>query len=458
MKYRTWLVRSLWFIVLGSMAISACGGAGSQATDTPVAVGTNPSGVGSPTAVSQGGGNPTQSSSTEPVKIGVPFPLSGSLASAGADSKAAVEVAVDVINNSYDLNLLLARGQGLPNLNNRPVEAVFADHAMDPQKAQSETERLITQEGVVAINGAWASSTTATASQVAERLGIPFLNSNSTSPALGERGFKWYFRTTPTDDVFVRNMFDFMKDMVDQKGTKIQTIAILHEDTAFGTDTADKATTLAQQAGFDVVANIAYPQNATDVTSEVQRLKAANPDVLIQADYASNAILSVLAYKQFDFNPAAIIANDNGFIDQQYTSAVGDSGNYIFSRDLWSTDWVTSNAQAKAINDLYHQKTGKDLTGTSARAFMGFLILADAINRAGSTDPEAIRQALLDTSLTTDQLIMPWPGVKFDPQTHENTLGTGIVVQMQGGKYYTVWPFDVAAKDPIWPMPAWSSR
>jgi branched-chain amino acid transport system substrate-binding protein len=394
----------------------------------------------------------------EPVKIGVPFPLSGALAGPGEDSKAAVELAVEIINGSYDLNLPLAKTEGMPNLGGAPVEAVFGDHAMDPEVALRETERLITEEGVVAINGAWASSTTATASQAAERLGIPFLNANSTSPALGARGFTWYFRTTPHDRLFVRNILDFLKDMEEEKGVTIETIAILHEDTMYGTDTADTVTSVAAEYGYEIVADIAYPQNATDCTSEVQRLKAANPDVLIQADYTSNAILSVLTYKELDFNPTAIVANDVGFIDLEYIEAVAENGNYIFSRDLWSTDWVEENEHVKTINDMYKERTGKDLTGTSARAFTGFLILADAINRAGSTDPEVIRQALLDYDLPADQLIMPWGGVQFDPDTHENVKAAGIVVQMQEGKYWTVWPFDRASRDPIWPMPAWSDR
>jgi branched-chain amino acid transport system substrate-binding protein len=434
-----------WVLVCVIIGL-ALGGCGPTPVPTPVPSPT----VAAPTA--------PPAAPSEPVKIGVPFPLSGALAAPGADSKAAVELAVDIINESHDLDLPLARTQGLPSLGGAPVEAIFADHAMDPEKALRETERLITEEGVVAINGAWASSTTATASQAAERMGIPFLNANSTSPALGERGFQWYFRTTPHDRVFVRNMFEFMHDMEEGKDVTIETIAILHEDTMYGTDSADTAKKLAEEYGYEIVADIAYPQNATDCTSEIQRLKAAKPDVLIQADYTSNAILAVMTYKDLDFNVDAIIANDVGFIDLQYIEAVGENGNYIFSRDLWSKDWVEEHPLVSTINTMYKERAGKDLTGTSARAFTGFLVLADVINRAGSTEPEAIRQALLDTDMPPEQLIMPWAGIRFDPETHENVLGRGIVVQMQDGEYYTVWPFDRAARDPIWPMPKWSER
>jgi branched-chain amino acid transport system substrate-binding protein len=434
-------VHGFWRGLIILLFVSACSGATTPSVSTTV---------------------PATQAATQAVvssiKIGVPFPLSGSLAAAGTDSKIAVELAAELINQAYDLDLPLARTTGLPNLGGATVVPVFADHAMDPEKALRETERLITEEGVVAINGAWASSTSATASQAAERLGIPFLNANSTSPALGERGFRWYFRTTPNDRVFVRTLFDFIRDMEVERGVPIETIAILHEDTDFGTDTAELATALAAEYGYTIVADIAYPQNATDATSEIQRIKAANPDILLQADYTSNAILTVLAYREQDLNVDAIIANNNGFIDLQYIEAVKDAGNYIYSRDLWSTDWVANNPIVARINELYKQRAGKDLTGTSARAFTGFLVLADAINRASSTDPETIRQALLATDLTSKDIIMPWQGVRFDPETHENVLGNGIVVQMQEGAYYSVWPFEFAAREPIWPAPQWRDR
>ena len=97
------------------------------------------------------------------------------------------------------------------------------------------------------------------------------------------------------------------------------------------------------------------------------------------------------------------------------------------------------------------------LTGNSARTFTGLMVMADAINRAGSTDPEAIRKALVATDLPASKLIMPWKGVKFD-ETGQNVHGSGILVQIVDGKYHTVWPFNVASREIVWPMPAWDKR
>jgi branched-chain amino acid transport system substrate-binding protein len=85
------------------------------------------------------------------------------------------------------------------------------------------------------------------------------------------------------------------------------------------------------------------------------------------------------------------------------------------------------------------------------------MVMADAINRAKSTEPEAIRKALSETNITADHLIMPWKGVKFD-ENGQNVLGRGILVQIVDGKYNTVWPFNMASREVVWPMPKWNER
>lgn len=95
------------------------------------------------------------------------------------------------------------------------------------------------------------------------------------------------------------------------------------------------------------------------------------------------------------------------------------------------------------------------MTGHSARAFTGLIVLADAMNRAAVLTPEAIRTALLATDFSSEQLIMPWDGVRFDPETGQNILGRGIIVQVQGGEYRTVWPLELSANIVVWPFPVW---
>lgn len=392
----------------------------------------------------------------EEIVVGAIYPLSGSLAATGVDLKNAVELATDIINNEYDLNLPLAQTAGLPNMGGAKIRLVFGDHEADPEKGAAEAERLI-NEGAAALVGSYNSAVTATASQVAEREGVPFLNPESTSPTLTERGFEWFFRTTPYDKLFAENFFQFLDDM-NKKGADVSNVAILNENTLWGTDVSDLENQYAEEYGYNVAANIPYEAESTEVSSEVQKLKAAGDAALLQASYVSDAILYMQTYKQLDYAPQAIIAMDAGFVASEFVETLGDDANYILSREVWALDLAESKPIIKAVNDMYKERYGTDMNGNSARSFTGMLVLADAINRAGSTDPAAIQQALMETDIPADQIIMPWKGIKFDPETHQNTLGSGIIVQIQDGEYKTVWPFDLASAEIVWPFPKWSER
>jgi branched-chain amino acid transport system substrate-binding protein len=392
------------------------------------------------------------------VKIGAIWPLTGPTASIGLELRAGVELAVDVINGKYDLGMPLAREDGLPNLGGAKVTVAWADHGGVPEKAQAEAERLITQEKVVALVGAYQSSATATAPLAPPRLGVPYVAPYSSSPSLTERGFRWFFRTWPHDGIFGRHLFDILRDLERTKGIKVKTIGIVNENTLWGTDVNKLTKQFAQEYGYEVVVEVTYPANTSDVTSEVQRLKAANPDILVQASYTSDAILFMRTYKQLDYAPQAILAQNAGFVDPEYPKTLGKDGDYVITRAGWSADSSEKKPIAKAVAELYRSKTGRAMNDLVAAAFTGTIVLADAINRAGSVEPGAIRQALLQTDIPGDQVIMPWKGVKFDQKTNQNVYAQGVVLQIVGGQYYTVWPFDLATREVIWPMPKWGQR
>src|SRR5579862_8399319 len=157
----------------------------------------------------------TASAEDKVVKIGAVFPMTGNAASAGIHAKYAIEVALDIINNAHPelAALPLAKNAGLAGLGGAKVEVVFADNQGSPATGQNQALRLITEEKVVAITGAYQSGVTLTASAVAEKYGIPFVNGESVAANLTERGFKWFFRTTPVASDFAKIYVDFLKDM-----------------------------------------------------------------------------------------------------------------------------------------------------------------------------------------------------------------------------------------------------
>jgi len=390
------------------------------------------------------------------IKIGAVYPLSGNIASTGLDCKRGVDLAVDIINGKYgkDLNLPMAKSGGLPNLGGAKLEIVYADTKGDPKNGMSEAERLVTQEKVSAIIGAYQSSVTKTASQATERLKVPYVCSDSSSPTLTERNFKYFFRVSPHDAIFARDWFQFLKDLEKKTGKKVKTVAILYENTEFGANVGKYAKKYAGEFGYKVVADIAYPANATDVTSEVGTLIKSKADVLMHASYITDAILFTKTFKEMGFKPQGILTMA-GYIEPGYLPAVKADGNYIIVRSTFALDLAKKKPLVGKVAQLFKKKYGIEMSENAARSFTAPFVLADAINRAKTTESEAVVRALLATNIPGDQVIYPWKGIKFDPQSHQNIFAQGGLVQVQKLEYVTVWPFESAAKPVVWPFPGW---
>lgn len=387
---------------------------------------------------------------TSEVVIGIIYPFSGASAQQGVDAQKAYETALEIINKDYDFDLPLAKGEGLPGLGGAKVKLVFADHQSDPQKGRAETERLITQEKVCAVIGTYQSAVAVTVSQVCERYQIPFISADNSSPSLHRRGLKYYFRAAPHDEMYSQAMFDFF-DALKKKGTKIETLALFHEDTIFGTDSANAQTKLAGERGYKIVADIKYRSNSPSLSAEVQQLKAANADVLMPSSYTTDGILLVKTMAELGYKPNAIVAQDAGFSEKALYDAVGDKLEGVISRGTFSLDLAAKRPMVGKVNAMFKEKSGKDFNDLTSRQFMGLIVMAEAINRAKSTEGEKIRDALAATDIAGEQTIMPWKRIKFDDMGQNNDADP-VLLQYIGGKFVTISPPQAAVAEATWPM------
>jgi branched-chain amino acid transport system substrate-binding protein len=388
------------------------------------------------------------------VKIGAVFPLSGNAASAGVHAKAAIETAMDVINNAHPElgNFPLAKDAGLPGLGGAKVEVVFADNQGSPATGQNQTLRLITEEKVVALTGAYQSGITLTASAIAEKYGIPFVNGESVAANLTERGFKWFFRTTPVAADFAKIYYEFLQDMK-AAGAKTDNVALVHDNTEYGTSVASVITSAFKEKGQNIALDVAYAVNATDVQSQVLQLKEKKPDVVIMIAYTSDAILYSKTMQALDYKPPMMIADDSGYSDPSFIKSVGKITQGVFNRSSWSVG--PPGSPTAIIADMYKKKSGDEMDDTAARQMQAFFVLCEAINRAGSTDPAKIQAALKATDLKSDQLMIGYKGVKFDDKG-QNILAAGVIIQLQDGEnYVAVWPKSNAEKSPVTPFKGW---
>ncbi len=400
----------------------------------------------------------TTAAQAKEVVIGVLYPLTGPVAQVGKDAVAAVKTAIQIINGSYDLDMPLAKNKGLSGLGGAKISMIVGDHGGKPDVGQGETERMINQEKVVAMFGAYYSSVTGASSLVAERAGIPWVNGESTSPKLTTRGLKYFFRVTPHDGEFTALMFEFAKDFKKKTGNKLVNVAIFHEDSLWGSDSGSVQDKMAKAQGYKVVEKIAYKAKTTSLTAEVQRLKAANADMFLPSSYTSDAVLFMKTAKELDYNPKLLVAQNAGYTDPSFLKTMGNDAEGVITRSPFNTDLADMIPLIGKINELFKKNSGgRDLSDVPARAFTGFIALADAINRAGSTDPEKIRQSLTETNIPGSQLIVPYRGIKFG-KDGQNMLTRGILMQVQNGKYCTIYPFELAACKLVYPMPTWAEK
>jgi branched-chain amino acid transport system substrate-binding protein len=387
------------------------------------------------------------------VKIGVLMPLTGNAGAAGQASKAAIEVAADIVNNAHPElgNIPLAAGAGLPHLGGAKLEVVFVDHQGNPALAQQLATRLVTEDKVHALMGAYQSSCTFTATPVAERYGIPFMVGDSTALNITGRGFKYVFRATPIATDFARTYMRFFADMK-KEGKAIDSIAVVNENTDYGTSVGDAIEAEAKKDNMPVAIRIPYSASSTDVSAQVLQLKEKKPDVIIFISYTADSILYIKTIKNFDYKPPMVLGDDSGFSDPSFIPAIGDIGQGVMNRSAW--DVGKPGSTTAKINEMYKAKTGRDLDDTSARNMQAFLALAEAIDRAGSSDPDKIRDALTKTDLKPDQLMMGYQGIKFDA-TGQNSLASTYLIQLHGKHYELVWPEQAAASTLQWPMSGW---
>jgi len=385
----------------------------------------------------------------EDIVIGAVFPLTGNGSQVGLDAKAAIETEAEIINGHHDIPMLLGQGGGLPALGGAHVRLIFADSQNDPQKARAEAERLITQDHVVAIIGSYTSATAVTISQVAERYQIPYMSSDNSSPSLSQRGLQWFFRTSPQDEMFTQAMFDFLKEIGTKTGRPVHSVALIYEDSIFGSDSSRVQKKDAEAAGIKVAADIRYRANSPSLSTEVERLRAADADVLMPSSYTSDAILLLRAMQEIGYHPKALLAQDAGFVQEGFFQAVGSLAEGVMSRSAFALDATRSRPAITPVNALFHARSGKDLNDLTSRELTALQVLADAINRAGTATNEALRKALIATDIKGADTIMPWRGVHFDA-SGQNTEATPVIQQVIGGHYRTIFPDDVATSEPVW--------
>ncbi len=404
------------------------------------------------------------------IKIGAIYPLTGGAAAAGRELRAGVELAVELANNAMaDINMTMAKSAGITSLDGAKIEIIFKDHEGNPTLGADLAKKLILDDKVNGLIGCYHSSVTKTVSAVAEQYGVPMINGSSTSPALTKRGFKWFWRTTPHDVWFTKDLFEFLNGLTEGKVKGVQAfpkkdimnLSSACEKTEWGSFVSQLIQQFAKDYSYDLRKSMLYAKESPDLSSEVRSLKASRADVMLFASYTSDAILMIKTMKAQKAQPKIIWGQNAGFEVPEFRATLGDSVVGILTRTVFLPQVVQVKEVAGQVNALYKAKTGNDLTGASARSFTGLQAWVHVLEKAGSTEPADIQKAANAIDIPGDELVVPWAGIKFSTSGEEigqNTLGSGLIGQYQKNSdgqivLEIVYPFDVASADMIYPFP-----
>ena len=306
--------------------------------------------------------------------------------------------------------------------------------------------------------GAYQSSVTKTASQATERLKIPYVCSDSSSPTLTERGLKYFFRVSPHDAIFARDQLQFLKDLEKAKGQKISTIAALYENTEFGANVGKQINEARpgvrlQGRRRHLLRGQRHRRDQRGRPPHQGEPRRPDARLLHHRRHPLHQDLQGDGVQPRRGSPPSPATSSRATCPPSRPTANG-----IVVRSTFALDLAKNKPLVAKVNELFKKKYGIDMSENAARSFTAPFVLADAINRAKTTEAEAVVKALLSTNIPGDQVIYPWKGIQFDPQSHQNIHARGILVQIQNQNYVTVWPFESAAAPVIWPFPAWKEK
>jgi branched-chain amino acid transport system substrate-binding protein len=373
-------------------------------------------------------------SSAQPaaINIGVVVPLSGANAQFGVNSRNGIEFVADTIN---------AAG-GIKALGGAKINLIVSDATSNPTTTSTVAQRLITQNELTAVLGAYASSLTLVISEVTARADIPFLTQAYADEITG-RGLESVFKVTATASVIGRAQFNFTLAIAEAAGGRIEKIAIMYEDTAYGIAQSRGLRRAAKDANIEVVMDEPYPLGINDATALINKLRASGAHAVFPLSYLNDSLFIVRTMRQQRII-LPVIGGSAGYVIPDFEKGIGE-----FAEDVLSIS-PTNYDLAPALTDPYRKRFGYFMVQEAIGHAVALDVLVQAIERAKSAKPKAVTEALHGGRFEGGWTkAMPGGAVQFD-RTGLNTLSVPIMVQWRNKELVTVWPKDVAKASPVW--------
>lgn len=374
------------------------------------------------------------------ITFGAAVSETGKYAREGKDTRQGYEVWLDWVNNEYG---------GIKLGDERyEVELIMYDDEGDPDTASRLVEKLITDDGVEVILGPYSSSLTQSTSAITEKHDVVMVEGNGASDALFERGFQNLFATLTPGSAYTHSGLDLLAE----KGA--ESVVVAYEDTSFPTSVGQGAVAKAEELGMEVLAVETYPKDIADVSAIMTKFRDLDPDVFVGGGHFNDAVLFIKSAREVGFSPKGMLITV-GPSNPELVAEVGADAEFILGPTQWESvmtwqdEWFGT---AEEFARRYEEMHGEAPTYQAAESTAAALVLQLGIERAGSLETEAIRQALRELEVETF-----YGPIDFD-ETGKNIAKQMGTIQIQDGEIKVVAPGEVAVADIIYPMPAWDER
>ncbi|VAX24690.1 High-affinity leucine-specific transport system, periplasmic binding protein LivK (TC 3.A.1.4.1) [hydrothermal vent metagenome] len=418
-----------------------------------------------------------KASAADPIKVGILLPITGKHAKFGEIEKLSFEMAVAEINKKGGVN-------------GRQIKLIIEDTTGKPDVGRSAAEKLISQDRVVMLGGGYSSSVTAATAGVAINKGFPFLvNTGSadiiTQPtahtpsgkkaaklikslkkekdkakiakikkkitALQARADKEVvsilprfsiFRLNPPVSEYASGLEGFLAEVV-----KPKTVAILHENSLFGTKGAASFEKSAKRLGIKVLLKESYDAGAVDFKPLLAKVKSKNPDLVYMVSYILDASLLMNQSMELKMNPKLFAGAAAGFTLPEFKKNAGKASEKVVSATLWHQSLPLPGA--KEYFDNFKKKYNRDTEYHGAEAYSAAYVIADVLKRAKSHKAKDIRKALAETDMMT--VFGPVKFISYKKMINQNKLET-YVVQWIDGKLMMIWPKNLSKTHYVYPV------
>ncbi|MGH7264783.1 MAG: ABC transporter substrate-binding protein [Candidatus Rokuibacteriota bacterium] len=385
------------------------------------------------------------------IRIGAVHPVTGGLAEIGQACRLGARMGVDAVN---------AAG-GIKSLGGAKLALVPGDTQNSPDVARSEAERVI-DDGAVLLTGAFHSGQTAAIVPVAQQRRVPFLIDISAADPItlnvaqsvkeGKQKVQYVYRNFPTTAMFGRKAVEYMTGIFTEANVSPKRIVLIYTNDLFGQTQARQfqAAQKAMNPGFEIVEAIPFAENATDLSTEVAKAKSLRPDVIAPVVRALTAVLLLQEIARQRVETLGIISPGTpGLYEKGQIDQLGKLIEHVMDCVPWPN---FKNPETQKVAAEYARRSGgKTFDTNSGYSYEAILVIADVLERARSTEADAIVQAIRATSYRNPLMVSSGP-IRFN-EVGDNPNASTAVIQILGAKPVVVYPKDAAQGKLVFPVP-----